>query len=85
MVVKLMQNSASLGHLDHEGNSVFHFAATQNRDIINVSLLLVKIGKQKKIINQNLVPYLCNIFIIFYLRFVGKIGDFLIFSGIIKW
>ncbi|XP_014284806.1 85/88 kDa calcium-independent phospholipase A2 [Halyomorpha halys] len=35
MLVKLMQNSASLGHLDHEGNSVFHFAATQNRDIIN--------------------------------------------------
>lgn len=35
MIMKLLQNNASLGHLDHECNSVFHFAATTNRDVIN--------------------------------------------------
>lgn len=35
MIMKLLQNNASLGHLNNEGNSVFHFAATTNRDVIN--------------------------------------------------
>lgn len=37
-VQMLVAAQCSLEHLDHEANSVFHYAATTNRDIIAVSI-----------------------------------------------
>lgn len=37
MIVKLLQHGASLGHLDNDSNTVFHYAATINKEVISVS------------------------------------------------
>lgn len=43
-VVKALVNAkASLEHLDHEANSVFHYAASTNKDIILVSFTSVNV------------------------------------------
>lgn len=40
VVRTLVAAKASLEHLDNEANSVFHYAASTNRDIIMVSLVV---------------------------------------------
>uniref|UniRef100_A0A023F206 phospholipase A2 n=1 Tax=Triatoma infestans TaxID=30076 RepID=A0A023F206_TRIIF len=35
MIVKLLQNGASVSHLDNDSNTVFHYAATTNKDILS--------------------------------------------------
>lgn len=41
IIKTLVSAKASLEHLDHQGNSVFHYAASTNKDIIMVNILYV--------------------------------------------
>lgn len=38
----LISNNSSLEHLDHDANSVFHYAASTTKDIIGVSKQVIK-------------------------------------------
>lgn len=39
MVQALLNNNASLDHFDHDNNSVLHYAAKANRQIVNVGIV----------------------------------------------
>ncbi|XP_024082546.1 85/88 kDa calcium-independent phospholipase A2 isoform X2 [Cimex lectularius] len=48
-MIKLLLNcGASVEHLDHEGNSVFHYAAMANKDIVN---LLAETGNSPRVLS----------------------------------
>lgn len=40
MVQALLNHNASLDHFDHENNSVLHYAASTNKQIVNVNCVI---------------------------------------------